>query len=156
MSGGLERLHADEPTPFDEAVRIVREHALPLESEEVGLEEAQGRTLAQRIVAAESVPPFDNSTVDGYAVRSADLKGVAPGNPIELAVLGEVMAGEARLPEIRPGCAVRIMTGAPIPPRRETSLWKQAASSGAPTSGFSLRSASTPSPFGGVRSWRSS
>jgi molybdopterin molybdotransferase len=115
MRGERERLLADEPTAFDDAVRIVREHVRPLEIEEVGLDAAQGRLLAERIVAREPVPPFDNSTVDGYAVRSADVKGASPASPIELTVVAEVMAGEARTPELGPGRAVRIMTGAPIP-----------------------------------------
>jgi molybdopterin molybdotransferase len=62
-----------------------------------------------RIVAAVDVPPFDNSSMDGFALRAAD----APGT---LRLVGEVAAGSAALPSIEPGTTVRIMTGAPMPP----------------------------------------
>jgi molybdopterin molybdotransferase len=80
------------------------------EPETVRLLEAVGRVPAVASVTAEvDVPPFANSSMDGFALRSAD----APG---ELAIVGEVAAGAAAAAEVRPGTALRIMTGAPIPP----------------------------------------
>ena len=67
--------------------------------------------LAAPIVSAEVVPPFDNTAVDGYAVRAADLANV----PVELLVVGEIAAGAAPSVPVGPGEAVRIMTGAPMP-----------------------------------------
>ena len=70
-----------------------------------------GFVLAEEVSAAEDVPPFPNTAVDGYAVQAADT--VSP--PVELAVVGELAAGAAPTHVVGPGTAVRIMTGAPIP-----------------------------------------
>ena len=97
---------------LEDAQRLVLEACPPLAPVTVAAEEALGRVLAADIVAAEAVPPFANSAVDGYAVRAADVAAV----PVELAVVGEVAAGAE--PFARPlaaGEAVRIMTGAPLP-----------------------------------------
>jgi molybdopterin molybdotransferase len=78
--------------------------------ERVPLLAAAGRVPASfSLTAAQDVPPFDNSAMDGFALRAAD----APG---ELLIVGEVAAGEGSLPDVAPGTAVRIMTGAPMPP----------------------------------------
>jgi molybdopterin molybdotransferase len=71
-----------------------------------------GLVLAAPVQSAEDVPPFDNSAVDGYAVRSADVSLV----PVDLAVVGEIAAGAAPDREVGPGETIRIMTGAPMPP----------------------------------------
>ena len=68
--------------------------------------------LAAPVHSAEDVPPFDNSAVDGYAVRSADVSSV----PVDLEVVGEIAAGAAPDRAVGPGEAIRIMTGAPMPP----------------------------------------
>lgn len=95
---------------LDEAYRRLMARAHLTEPEEVPLADAVGRVLVEpRVVAAVDVPPFANSAMDGYALRAAD----APG-PLRL--IGEVAAGLAHLPRVEPGTAVRIMTGAPIPP----------------------------------------
>lgn len=84
--------------------------APPRRTEAVPLAEALGRVAAARSVMAEhDVPPFANSAMDGFAVRSADLPGT-------LRIIGESAAGSDRLPQLEPGTAVRISTGAPIPP----------------------------------------
>jgi len=72
---------------------------------------AAGLVLATPIVADEVVPPFDNSAVDGYAVRAADVARV----PVELRVVGELAAGAAPTVVVGAGEAIRIMTGAPMP-----------------------------------------
>ena len=72
---------------------------------------AAGLVLATPIVADEVVPPFDNSAVDGYAVRAADVASV----PVELRVVGELAAGAAPTVVVGAGEAIRIMTGAPMP-----------------------------------------
>ena len=71
-----------------------------------------GLVLAAPVHSAEDVPPFDNSAVDGYAVRSADVSSV----PVDLEVVGEIAAGAAPDRAVGPGEAIRIMTGAPMPP----------------------------------------
>jgi molybdenum cofactor synthesis domain-containing protein len=95
------------------AQQLVLEAVGPLPARDVALTEALGLVLAAPVVAAEDVPPFANSAVDGYAVRAAD---TAPGS-VELIVAGELAAGQA--PPSRPlqsGEAMRIMTGAAVPP----------------------------------------
>ena len=83
------------------------QRALPA-VEEVGLDEADGRVLAEDIAADRDCPPLARSMRDGYAVRALDLPG-------ELEIIGEVRAGECFPGELRPGQAVEIMTGAPLP-----------------------------------------
>lgn len=78
---------------------------------EVPLAEARGRVLAADVVARLAVPPFDHAAMDGFAVRAADVADV----PVELPVTGVVAAGDA-VPTLEPGAAIRIMTGAELPP----------------------------------------
>ncbi len=76
---------------------------------------AGGLVLAEPVVSTEIVPPFDNTAVDGYAVRAADVDG-AGERPVELVVAGEIAAGAGPDTPVEPGTCVRIMTGAPMPP----------------------------------------
>lgn len=110
------RVIADVPIPFDRAVSLVRGEARPLPGETIALAAAHGRVLAEDVTAPHPVPPFENSTVDGYAVRAADVAGASEERPVELAVAGEVMAGDPGRAALAPGTALRIMTGAPVPP----------------------------------------
>lgn len=87
----------------------------PLPSEKVGLADALGRILAQSVTAKDSLPPFDNSAMDGYAFRAADVQEASDEKPTHLNVIGEVAAGAVFAGEVTAGTAVRIMTGAPIP-----------------------------------------
>ncbi|MDD5305415.1 MAG: molybdopterin molybdotransferase MoeA [Elusimicrobia bacterium] len=99
----------------DEALRLIFERAGVLGEEKVPLADAVDRVLAAEIRALDSLPPFDNSAMDGFALRSADIKDAAPGNPVELTVLETVRAGGSGRLEVKPGEAARIMTGAPLP-----------------------------------------
>jgi molybdopterin molybdotransferase len=74
----------------------------------------RARTLAVAVTAPVSLPPFDNSQMDGYAVRAADLDAATPGTPVRLAIADRIAAGDQGAP-LRPGTAAPIMTGAPIP-----------------------------------------
>ncbi len=87
----------------------------PLPAEEAPLAEAFGRTLAEDIVAAEDVPGFDRSTVDGFAVRAADVFGAAEGSPALLDLAGECPMGAKTLLSLDPGRAARIWTGGMLP-----------------------------------------
>lgn len=98
--------------PMEHALARVLGRVLPLDPVEVDLADAAGCVLAEEIVAGEDVPPFDNSAVDGYAVRAAD----AASAPVVLDVAGEVAAGAVHDAPLTPGTAIKIMTGAPIPP----------------------------------------
>jgi molybdenum cofactor synthesis domain-containing protein len=87
----------------------------PLAAVTVPLDEALGRVLAAPVVAAEPVPPFANTAMDGYAVRAADTRGASEAAPVRLRVVADLPAGHAPTAAVGPGDAVRIMTGAPIP-----------------------------------------
>ena len=84
----------------------------PLPAERVALPAALGRALAEDLRAVRSLPPFDNSQMDGYALRSAD----APGPGARLRVAFEVFAGDAAGRPLPPGACARVFTGAPLPP----------------------------------------
>ena len=101
--------------PLAVAQARVLDGAIPLATEIIPLEEAIGRVLAAAATAAITIPPWDNSAMDGFAVRSADVAGASPDAPVILRVTGEVPAG--RQPEIgvEPGTALRITTGAMMP-----------------------------------------
>ncbi|WP_413451391.1 gephyrin-like molybdotransferase Glp [Georgenia phoenicis] len=88
----------------------------PLAPRPVPVAEAHGLRLAQDVVALLAVPPFDNSAMDGFAVRAADLAGAGEDTPVALPVDGDVPAGTTDPTPVGPGRAVRIMTGAPLPP----------------------------------------
>ena len=105
-------------TPLEDAQALVLEACPPLDPVEVARVDAGGLVLAEPVVAAEIVPPFDNTAVDGYAVRAADLADV----PVELRVVGEIAAGTASARAVGPGEAIRIMTGAPLPPGADAIL----------------------------------
>ncbi|MGH9824269.1 MAG: hypothetical protein ACREDR_13570, partial [Blastocatellia bacterium] len=96
----------------DEALEIVLHNTVTLGSEYVGLTDAHGRILREEVRADTDLPPFDRARMDGYAVRSADVQ-VAP---VTLKVAGEVAAGATFDQEVKPGFAVKIFTGAPMPP----------------------------------------
>ncbi|MGE0057747.1 MAG: gephyrin-like molybdotransferase Glp [Dehalococcoidia bacterium] len=87
-----------------------------LEPETKPLADALGQVLAQDAYSPLTIPPLDNTAMDGYAVRAADTTGASETSPITLRVIGEVAAGYIYQGEVGPGEAVRIMTGAPIPP----------------------------------------
>lgn len=97
---------------LDEARARVLAACRPLRPAEVSLDDALGRVLAEDVDAAEPVPPFVSSAMDGYAVRAADVATT----PARLRVVGTIAAGAAPTTPVGPGEAVRIMTGAPFPP----------------------------------------
>ncbi len=96
----------------ESARKAVFETARPVGTEEVPLDEAFGRVLAGDIVSPRALPPFDNSAMDGYAVRCPD---TASGTT-SLRLAGEAPAGTVLTGPVAPGTAVKIMTGAPVPP----------------------------------------
>ena len=105
----------------------------PLPSLDLQLLEAQGCLTVEPITAAGHLPPFDNSSMDGYAVRTADLAGATAEYPSVLTVVGDVAAGAANLPVVGPGQCARIMTGAPLPPGAEAVVpveWTDGGSGG--------------------------
>lgn len=100
----------------EEALEKVLSAFHPLEPEEVDLMESLGRVLAEDIYADLNIPPLDNTAMDGYAVRAQDTRGASPQNPRRLRIIHELPAGYVSEKAVEPGTAIRIMTGAPIPP----------------------------------------
>jgi molybdopterin molybdotransferase len=100
----------------DEALRVVLENVAPLGIERVSIIEAIGRVIAEDVHAPRDIPGFDNSAMDGYAVRAADLEGASESSPVRLKVLQTVGAGVMPSMRVTTGCTVRTMTGAPIAP----------------------------------------
>ncbi len=102
--------------PFAEARDYVLARCSPRGPVSVALNDAAGCVLAGPVVAPEAVPPWANSAMDGYAVRSADVAGASGDQPVSLRVLDTVAAGAGATVAVTAGGAVRIMTGAPMPP----------------------------------------
>ncbi len=100
----------------EEALARVLDVMEPLGAEEVPILEALGRFLAQDVHADVDVPPYANSSMDGYAILAADTAGASAESPARLRVTGEVAAGYVIETPVTPGTAIRIMTGAPLPP----------------------------------------
>jgi molybdopterin molybdotransferase len=87
----------------------------PLPPLEVNLLDAHGCVLAEDVVSTRPLPGFDNSSMDGYAVRSIDVASATPETPVVLPVIGDIAAGSGGVYSVNNGLSVRIMTGAPIP-----------------------------------------
>jgi molybdopterin molybdotransferase len=100
---------------IERARELVLERARPVEAEPVALRDALGRILAEPITAADDVPGFDNSAMDGFAVRAEDVAGATPAAPRELEVVGESRAGHPEARVLEPGEAIAISTGAMVP-----------------------------------------
>lgn len=106
-----------KPITVEKAIELILNYTKEIkEIENVGLYQALGRILAQDMVAEFDNPPFDRSPIDGYACKSEDLEGASQDNPVKLKVTEEIDAGMYSEREVKNGDAVRIMTGAAIPP----------------------------------------
>ena len=101
-------------TPLEDAQEFVLGQCPPKAPVEVDRRDAAGLVLATPVVSGEIVPPFDNTAVDGYAVRAADV-ATAENSAVDLVVTGEIAAGAAPDRPLGEGEAIRIMTGAPLP-----------------------------------------
>jgi molybdopterin molybdotransferase len=96
-----------------------------LAPEQVPLRQALGRVLSEDISATVTMPPWSNSSMDGYAVRSADITPVMKGEPVKLRVVATVAAGAFAPRALKRGEAMRIMTGAPIPDGADSVIRKE-------------------------------
>jgi molybdopterin molybdotransferase len=101
--------------PVEEHLRDCLGLVAPLPALDVPVLDALDRVLAEDVVAPAPLPGADNSGMDGYAVRCADVAGASPGAPVLLPVVADVAAGEAVPTALPPGAAVRIMTGGVVP-----------------------------------------
>jgi molybdopterin molybdotransferase len=101
--------------PLEDAIERVLSVVAPLDCEHVALASALGRVLGEDVSAAEAVPAFANSAMDGFAVRAADVAGASPGSPVRLRLAGESRAGAPAAFQLRAGEAIAISTGAALP-----------------------------------------
>ena len=109
-------VHADGGmVPVEAHLAEVLAAVRPLAPARLELEAAEGCVLAEDVAAAAPLPSFDNSSMDGYAVRAADVAAASPGSPVTLPVTGEIPAGDTRTLTLAPGTSLRIMTGAMLP-----------------------------------------
>src|SRR5580693_2649968 len=109
--------------PVADAERLIVERVTPVsECETATLREAMGRVLAEDVIAPVNVPPFDNSAVDGYAVRAANLD--ADGET-RLTIVDRVAAGHDATHALQAGQAIRIFTGAPMPAGADTVFMQE-------------------------------
>ena len=100
---------------LEDALQKILTALPPPVSERVALHEAAGRVLAENISSSVDLPPFDNSAMDGYAVRAGDVEGATPEVPVCLRLRGKVAAGEMFAGEISRGECARLFTGSPLP-----------------------------------------
>jgi molybdopterin molybdotransferase len=109
--------------PLHQMERLIRDRVVPVaETEEVALAHARGRVMASGVIAPLDLPPFDNSAVDGYAVRHADL---AAEGETRLAIIARVAAGHSPAGALTQRAAARIFTGAPMPAGADTVFMQE-------------------------------
>ena len=108
-------------TPLHEAQRIVLDAATSLGLEKISILDTLGRVLGEDIIAERHNPPWDNSAMDGFAVRAEDIQQEHTiSKPVTLTVIEDVPAGKMPTKSVGRGQAIRIMTGAPIPKGADT------------------------------------
>ncbi len=115
----------------EDALATILEHFQPLESERVPLLGSLDRVLSKDVVSDINVPPFNNSAMDGYAVRADDIAGASTDKPATLRVIGDLAAGHTTQKAVEPKTAMRIMTGAPLPAGADTVVRFEETSEGA-------------------------
>ncbi|WP_329251501.1 molybdopterin molybdotransferase MoeA [Streptomyces sp. NBC_01478] len=141
----------------DEHLEDILATVRPLEPIELQLLDAQGCVLVEDITVPVSLPPFDNSSMDGYAVRVTDVAGASEEFPAVLTVVGDVAAGRAEPLHVGPGEAARIMTGAPLPPGAEAVVpveWTDGGLGDGPVTGMRARSQAPEAAGGQVQVYR--
>src|SRR5262245_38556131 len=114
-------------TEVADALALIESRLAPNPPERIPPLQASGRVLAGEIRSDLAVPPFDRAAMDGYALRAEETFGAGPYGPMELTIVGESLPGQPFHGEIGPGQAVRIMTGAPMPPGANAVLPAESA-----------------------------
>lgn len=105
-----------ETVSVSEGIKLLLQAVRPVETEKRSLQDCAGSVLAADLIAKENVPPFDRSPYDGYAFRAQDVAESSKENPVTLRILEEIPAGGVPHATVTEGTAVKILTGAPIPP----------------------------------------
>ncbi len=107
--------HAEPLLSLEQARSQMLDGLEPLPIEEITLDGALGRVLAESLTSRLTLPPWNNSAMDGFAVRATDVAGATSQTPAVLQVTGEAAAGRVAVGSVAPGTAMRILTGAPVP-----------------------------------------
>jgi molybdopterin molybdotransferase len=114
----------------EEARDAILARFAPLPAETIAITDALGRVLAEDATAAEDLPPFANSAMDGYALIAADAPDASAAQPRRLALVGEVPAGSVYSGTLQPGAAIRILTGAPVPAGADAVIQQELTQAG--------------------------
>ena len=120
-----------EPVSVDDHLSRILEHIRPLPPYSHSLLDAVGRPTVADVVARRALPAFDNSSMDGYAVRAADVAAATDAAPVTLPVVADIHAGDGASRILKPGTAMRIMTGAPVPAGADAVVPVEATDAGA-------------------------
>ncbi len=115
-----EQYRATDMISVEQAIEQILEFTRVLEPEQVGMLEAANRVLAQEIVSDIDIAPFDNSGMDGFAIKASDAAFASTENPARIKIIGGIGAGQVFEGVINEGEALRIMTGAPVPGGADT------------------------------------
>jgi molybdopterin molybdotransferase len=127
------RVESERPLTVSEACDAILREITPLDTEVIGLREALGRVLAEDVRSPLALPPWDNASMDGYAVRAADVRSASSASPRTLTVVATIAAGMSSQTPVGPGEAMRIMTGAPVPPGADSVIRVEDTDAGATT-----------------------
>jgi molybdopterin molybdotransferase len=127
--------------PYEEALERVLERCERLDVVRRPIDDALGLALAEEVTSRVDHPPWDNSAMDGFAVRAQDVRGASPDGPVTLPITEDVPAGAFPTGPLPPGAAVKIMTGAPVPDGA-TGVIRVEHTDGGPTGRVVIREAS--------------
>ena len=100
---------------YEQALAMVLENVRPLRAETVAVDEALGLVLAQPLKAKLRMPRYDQSAMDGIAVRVEDVRSASAKRPVRLRLIDEIPAGSPRRPSLKPGTAIKVFTGSGVP-----------------------------------------
>ncbi len=129
---------ADKMLSPGQALALILDHIKPLGGERVDLLAARGRVLAEDVEAGADTPPWDNSAMDGYAVRYKDIAAATPESPAALVMVDDIPAGRVGTRTVGAGQATRIMTGAPVPDGADTVVRVEYTQADAPKAGSTI------------------
>jgi molybdopterin molybdotransferase len=110
---------------LEQALRIILDGIQPLPGETIPISQAVRRFLAQPVIAPSSLPAFDNSAMDGFALRTADCSHASPTHPVVLRQIGLIAAGTQAEHAVEPGTCMRVFTGAPLPPGADAVVMQE-------------------------------
>lgn len=110
---------------FDEALEKILKHTKRLPDVKISIMESLGRVLATDLKTREPIPRFDSSSVDGFALCTGDIKDASKGSPVRLPLQGTRQAGTSRPVSVKPGCTMKIMTGALLPKHTDAVVMKE-------------------------------